>query len=220
MRFQIKKMELLNVIIVELIVNERNWMIDPNFVITPELFEKCTTFGLQSGSTSADAYAKRNQKDLSKIEKDIRNGKIAEQAVHDKLVSLYPNLSLPDFNIYSKKDKSWDPDLKDSSGLRVAVKSQEAASALAYGESWVFEYGTSNSKGDVGIFGKDIAKHYVCFVNLNITKLIGSIRAIVSVEWLRNNDLFKPMKLSYLTSKRAVYYSDLEKFENLWQLGE
>lgn len=196
---------------------------EPKFEISKEIFEKCVKFGLDSAPSSSDKYARRNQSDPIKIAKDIRNGKIAEEMAYAKVVDKYPNLSQPDFNIYTKKDKSWDPDLKDAdSSIRVAVKSQDIESALHYGESWVFQFGNGGKYDcDTGIFGKSIdPDHYVCFVLLNVAKRVGSLRGIVKVQWLHDKKLFKSMQKQNLQgNKVAVYYEDLEKYSNdLWQL--
>lgn len=195
---------------------------DTKFEITKDILDKCVKFGLDSAPSSADKYSRRNQSDPIKIAKDIRNGKIAEEMVYDKIVKGYPNLSKPDFNIYSKKDKSWAPDLKDKdSNLRIAVKSQDIESALHYGESWVFQIGNGKYDCDTEIFGKDInPEHYVSFVLLNVAKRTGSLRAIVKVQWLHDNKLFKAMQKQNLQgNKVAVYYEDLLQYENeLWQL--
>lgn len=196
---------------------------DPKFVISQEVFDKCVQFGTASAHTSTDKYARRNQSDPYKIAKDIRNGKIAEEMVYQKVSDEYPELSKPDFNIYDKKNKSWDPDLKDTeSKLRIAVKSQDIESALHFGESWVFQFGNGGKYDcDTGIFGKEIdPNHYVSFVLLNVAKRVGSLRAIVKVQWLHDKKLFKAMqKQSLQGNKVAVYYEDLIKHENeLWQL--
>lgn len=193
---------------------------DPKFTITDEVFDKCAQFAKDSVTSSADKYARRNQFNVSKIMDDIRNGKLAEEAVYQKVVEIYPNISKPDFNIYEKKSKSWDPDLTDATvPVRIAVKSQDIQADLMYGRSWVFQYGNGKFDCDTGIFGKKDDHHFVCFVSLNVPKRIGELRGLVKVSWLHEKDLFKPMKLKNLSSKVAVYYEDLEKLsDQLWQL--
>ena len=194
-----------------------------NFIISKEIFDKCSQFAKDSVSTSSDKYARRNQFDIEKIIKDIRNGKIAEEVVYNQLISILPGLTSPDYKIYDKKDKSWEPDLKDSeSNMRIAVKSQDLESEQSFSRSWVFQFGFGGKYDcDNGIFGKALDdKHYVSFVSLNVPKRTAIIRAIVKVTWLHDQKLFKEMqKQSLRGNKLAVYYEDLERFpDQLWQL--
>jgi hypothetical protein len=231
---QIKKTAHSSVILVDYTVNltffqqvicrQRQPMsiIEPQFIISEDILTKCLDFAKNSVNTSKDKYARRNQFDVEKIVKDIRNGKVGEEAVYEKVSALYPALSKPDHQIYSKKDKSWSPDLIDSAtGTHLAVKSQDIESAINFGESWVFQFNQNkNYDRDTGIFNNTNDKHYVVFVALNVPKRVGSIRAIVKVQWLHDNNLFKPMKKQILqNNKLAVYMDDLEKHkEELWQL--
>lgn len=185
------------------------------------MFTKCEKFAQDSVLTSADKYARRNQSNVEKIKKDIRNGKIGEYGTHSVLLEKLPDLSEPDISIYDKSQKSWDPDLKSSSGIRVAVKSQDIESAINYGDSWVFQYRPNqNYDCDVGIFKENDDNHYVAFNALNVPKRIGIIKAIVKVSWLHEKKLFKEMKIPQLRgNKVAVYFSDLEPYKSeLWQL--
>lgn len=195
---------------------------DPKFIISEDIFKLCGAFAKSSLATNTDRYARRNQFDVEKIAKDIRNGKIGEEGVYEKVSELYPHLSKPDHAIYDKKDKSWDPDLKDlDSDIRVAVKSQDIESAINFGESWVFQYNHGKQYDcDTGIFKQSDPNHYVAFVALNVPKRFGIIRALVKVEWLHEKKLFKEMKKQSLRgNKMAVYYEDLERYKDeLWQL--
>lgn len=196
---------------------------DTIFSISADIFDKCSKFAKESVATSADKYARRNQFDIEKIIKDIRNGKIAEEVVYAQASAAIPSLTCPDYNIYDKKDKSWAPDLQDlNSNLRLAVKSQDIESEQSFSRSWVFQFGSGGKFDcDTGIFGKHLDdNYYVSFVSLNVPKRIGSIRALVKVKWLHDNKLFKEMKKQSLRgNKIAVYYEDLERFpDQLWQL--
>jgi hypothetical protein len=196
---------------------------DSKFIISDEIYNKCVKFANESVSTNARKYANRNQFDVDKIKKDIRNGKIAEEGVYEVVSQLYPYLSKPDHTIYSAKEKSWDPDLKDEAmKYKLAVKSQDIESEINFGRSWVFQFGNGGKFDcDTGIFSKDVdPNHYVSFISLNVPKRFGVIQAIVSVKWLHDKKLFKEMKKQSLRgNKVAVYYEDLEKFkEELWQL--
>lgn len=196
--------------------------IEKKFTISSEIFNKCTTFAKASVNTSSDKYARRNQFDIEKIIKDIRNGKIGEECVWDNVSVEYPDLSMPDHNIYDKKDKSWSPDLiAEKSNIHLAVKSQDIESALAFGDSWVFQYGNGGKYDcDSGVFKNITPNHYVAFVSLNVPKRHGEIKAIVKIQWLHDKKLFKDMqKASLRGNKVAVYYDDLEKYKDeLWKL--
>lgn len=197
-------------------------IIEPNFIISRETYEKCKKFAEESVATSIDKYAHRNQLNAGKISQDIRNGKIAEQEVYNKIIPFLPGLTEPDYNIYEKNNKSWDPDLKDnSSNIKIAVKSQDITSSQLYGESYVFQIGNGKYDCDTGIFGKDIdPNHYVALVQLNVAKRTGFIRGIVKVQWLHEKKLFKPMQKQNLqNNKLAVYNENLEQYKDeLWQL--
>jgi hypothetical protein len=197
-------------------------IIDPKFTISQDILNKCLTFAKSSVNTSTDKYARRNQFDGEKIIKDIRNGKVGEEAVWEKYAIDFPNLSKPDHQIYDKKDKSWTADLVDKvSNIRLAVKSQDIDSSIHFGESWVFQFGNGGKYDcDTGVFKTTDDNHYVAFVALNTPKKTGLIRAVVKVQWLHDKKLFKAMqKQSLRGNKVAVYYDDLEKYSNeLWQL--
>jgi len=192
------------------------------FVITQDIYDRCVSFANASVGTSSNKYASRNQFDVEKIKKDIRNGKIAEEAAWEVLSKSYPNLSKPDHSIYTAKQKSWEPDLTDKEiPIRVAVKSQDIESEINFGRSWVFQFNkTSNYDRDTGIFGDVDNNYYAIFISLNIPKRSGTIQAIVKIKWLHDHNLFKPMiKTNLQNNKLAIYYDDLVKFKDeLWQI--
>jgi len=195
-----------------------------NIIITQDMITKCAGFASASVNSSADQYARRNQYNVKKIEKDIKVGKIGEECVYNYLVEKFPTLTKPDHNIYSKENKSWDTDLKDlDSDIRISVKTQDIEASYSWGESWVFQ-GNFNSKVktdyDKEVFENKNPNHYVAFVLLNVPKRVAIIKAIVKIDWLHENDLFKLMqKQSLQGNKSAVYFEDLEKYsDQLFQL--
>lgn len=196
-------------------------MTEYKYIITEDLYNKCQQFADNSVNTSLDKYARRNQHDIRKIKKDIRNGKIGEEGTYLLLSNKFSSLSPPDHNIYQKKDKSWSSDLKEESGIQLAVKSQDIDSALAYGDSWVFQFNNGGTYDcDASVFKECNTLHYVAFNSLNVPKRYGVIRAVVKIEWLHSKNLFKEMKLPQLRgNKLAVYFDDLKKYEDeLFQL--
>jgi hypothetical protein len=64
---------------------------ESSFQITKDVYDLCSAFADASINTSADKYASRNQFDVEKIKKDIRNGKIAEEYVWLILSKYYVN---------------------------------------------------------------------------------------------------------------------------------
>lgn len=188
--------------------------IDYKFIITDDMIQKCTDFAEKSVSTSADKYARRNQFNVEKIKKDILIGKIGEQGAWNILSKVYADLSSPDYAIYDKKQKKYNPDMIDSStGIKVACKTQDFQSSMLYGDSWVFQNNGSYDT-DKEIFKKDLdSNNLVTFISTNFAKKTGEIRSIVKVDWLKQHNMFKPMKLKHLqNNKVAVYLEDLQKF--------
>tara|TARA_R110000868_G_scaffold75946_3_gene218772 strand:+ start:1769 stop:2392 length:624 start_codon:yes stop_codon:yes gene_type:complete len=201
------------------------------YKISEDLLFKCKKFGIDSINSSIDKYALRHgfdindpdavERALNKFSMDICIGKIGEELVYSTYSLLLPNLSKPDYNIYSVKQKSWDSDLKDlNSNISIAVKTQDIRSMLDNDESWVFQMSTSGKDTDKEIFNKTNDNHYVAFVSLNIPKRIGELKALVKVQWLHDKKLFKQMKLETLrNNKLAVYFEDLEFYKDeLWQI--
>lgn len=192
---------------------------ETQYEISDDLILKCREFANKSTSTSSDKYARRGQSNVEKINNDIMHGKIGEEIAYMHLSKIIKDLSKPDYNIYESKDKNWDTDLKGSN-IKIAVKTQDIQSEIHFSRSWVFQYGNGVYDCDSEVFKKTENSQYVCFVSINIPKRIAKIRAILNVNWLHKNNMFKEMKNPKLRSnKLAVYYSDLEKYEKeLWQL--
>jgi hypothetical protein len=189
--------------------------------ISEDLIDKAIEFADKSVESNKDRYARRNQTDVDKIIQDIRVGKIGEEIVYNHLISKIPNLSKPDYNIYDKFNKSWDSDLKDGdSSIKIGVKSQNIFSANLYGVSWVFQFNNNkNFDCDKEVFKEESDNNFIAFVSLNIPKRNAEVRGIVKTQFLHDNKLFKDMKKEQLKgNKVAVYWEDLEKLDNLFQL--
>lgn len=190
-----------------------------------EMADKCRQFATDSLDTSVDQYARRGQ-DPSKRQRmiiQLTNGKLAEEISHATWLPYFSDLSSPDYNVYSKKDKSWDPDLtSESSNIRIAVKAKDARDAAEWGASWIFE------KTDRKIFGSKLdnqdldPNQYVCMVVVDLLGLKGEVKACVRLQWLHDNKLFEKPDRDYLGTKLTVRLRTLEKViqspEELWQL--
>lgn len=190
-----------------------------------DLIEQCQSFAKTSLPTSVDQYARRGQ-DPSKYYRQViqlTNGKLGEELAHASYLPYYPALTRPDYKIYSKKDKSWEPDLLDAtSGIRIAVKTKDQRDAEQWGASWIFE------KTDRKIFGDKLdnknldPNQYVCLVVVDLIGKKGELKACVKLQWLHDNDLFSKPDRDYLGTKLTVRLENVEKVisnsQNLWQL--
>jgi hypothetical protein len=128
-----------------------------------------------------------------KARNDIFIGKIAEFAVARSI----PGCSMPDVTIHEKPN--WGADLKLPDGTKVHVKTQSVEQGLKYGTSWIFERkdrGVKSKKPGIGAF---------CVTNADGSV---NIHAIVPVQYLHDNELFKPTKLKF-KDKVAIYAEDL-----------
>jgi hypothetical protein len=83
-----------------------------------------------------DEYSKRNQSDVTKLEEDISQGKIAEILVFKLLRKMGKNPHGLDFLIYNKQDKTFGADIIVDAGS-IHVKSCNGESSLP--NSWVFQ---------------------------------------------------------------------------------
>jgi hypothetical protein len=189
------------------------------YSITDDVIDRCKQF---AESSSYKRYSSRGQYDDRKKFKDILYGKLGEWGFYYIKLSCFPHLSTPDMNIYSIPQKSWKPDLCDPLvPINIGVKTQDIESKINWGESWVFQNSSWKKFGkiidsDTEVFTDDIdPNYYVGFMLLNFPKRTVELRALVKLQFLHDNKLFKPMRLERLqNNKVAVYYSDLEKFDN------
>lgn len=184
--------------------------------ITEEEFNKCKIF---SEKCDTSHYVKRNQFNEEKRKKDSLIGKIGEIATFNYLKDKVENLTYPDFEIYSAKNKSWDFDLK-AKDRNFHVKSQDVVQGDRFGVSWIFQYGNGfNQSYDKEIFDRLTDNQFISFVSINLETNEALIRAIVDLTFLHKKQLFKLPKLEKLqkANKLAVYLKDLERYpESLW----
>jgi len=153
-------------------------------------------------------YENRNQFDDNKRRIDTVIGKAGELAVYYYLKETYPDITYPDFMIYSAKQKSWDYDLK-SSNINIHVKSQNYLQGSNFGVSWIFQ------NEDKHIFKNYKDNDYVAFVTVNLLEKHGTIKKILPVKLLHEQGLFKKPVLAKLTSKSAIYYDDIKDIDSV-----
>lgn len=150
-------------------------------------------------------YAGRNQWDANKRKIDAKIGKLGELAVYYSLKDKYPDISYPDFKIYTTRQKSWDYDLK-STTFNLHCKTQENLQSIKFSKSWIFQ------AEDKHIFRDNKDNDYVAFVCVNMLEKSAVIQKILSVNSLHTNKLFKKPVLAKLVSKLAVYFEDIKDF--------
>lgn len=187
-----------------MLLNKENNLLMTLIKISNVEYNKCVKF---SGDVDTSLYAKRNQSNESKRKKDSVIGKIGEVASHRVLKDKFKDLTEPDFNIYSTKEKSWDFDLR-ATGLNLHVKSQDVEQGKRYGDSWVFQ------KEDKHIFKEYSENDYVAFVSVDLNTKECFVRAMLPVSLLHEQNLFKPMKLAHLSNKLAIYFDDIKSLKN------
>lgn len=187
---------------------------DPRFTFTKELVLRAYDFGREQYRTSKDRFEKRGQRASTNIIEQCQTSKVVEEGSHGKLVKYFPNLSLPDWNIYEHKDKNWDPDLVDPSTnptTKIGIKSQRVEVGERLGVSWVFEFRAGkNYDVDQGVFGKEAKKpgHFICFNSIDLMGRYGEIKAIIAVSTLHDLNLFEKLKIESLQSNKVAVYLD------------
>lgn len=190
-----------------------------------ELINKCKEFAQNSLPTSVDQYTKRGQDPAKEYRQIIQltNGKLGEELSYAAYFPYYPQLSLPDHQVYHRKDKSWTPDLTDEvSNIKIAVKTKDARDAKEWGASWIFE------KTDRKIFGDRLDRQnidtnqYVCCVVVDLPGKKGEIVACVQLQWLHDHELFTQPDRDCLGTKLTVRLENMQKViidpQELWQL--
>lgn len=189
------------------------------------LVQQCKQFAQDSLGSSVDQYARRGQ-DPSKYYRmiiQLTNGKLGEELDYNTFVAYYPNLTKPDYQIYEKKDKSWEEDLIDTTAnIRLAVKTKDKIDADRWGPSWIFE------KTDRKIFGTKLdnknldQNQFVCLNVVDQQNKKGQVLACVKLQWIHDNNLFEKPDRDYLGTKLTVRYDSMLKIiksqEELWQL--
>ena len=155
--------------------------------------KRCKLFADFSAETSSDEYAKRNQNNIEKIKLDIYRGKAAEFMVYNYLVNRGNKVNLPDLEIYSKNQKSFDADLicgKHNIHVKSCVVNNK------FPVSWMFQ------KKDHLTSGR--SKDYVCLVVMN-----ESFSGGFYIYQANQLDFKPPVKKALQASKVTVYETDL-----------
>jgi hypothetical protein len=162
----------------------------------------CEAFADAVLRSNEDEYAKRKQFNVQKIKNDIVIGKLAEWGVYMIYLQRGRLLrSCPDMSLYSKEQKSFDPDL--NWGLfNLHIKAQTAESALRYGDSWIFQ-----SKDP--LFGFSNEYDIVVGCRVSIDNFERGALVEIKLEKSFKNIVFGETKLSKFSgNKKAIYLKD------------
>lgn len=181
------------------------------YFFSQEELDICKKF---SESVDTSHYSKRGQNNEQKRQKDALVGKLGEFAVYHSFKDKVSNMTQPDVQIYTAKQKSWDFDLKGD-GVNLHVKTQDIEQGEKYGVSWIFQYGNGKSQHyDKEIFDSLTPNQYIAFVSLSLKDNFAIIRAVVKLEFLHEKKLFGLPKLEHLqkANKKAVYLKDIERY--------
>lgn len=179
-------------------------------------------------------FARQKKQNPEKVKNDMICGKLAEFAICDYFNSLNILCNLPDLQIYEKKNKSFNPDLKcsgplvindvllnNSKDIKISCKSFTMEAGKKYGYSAVCNTGTSshpnnleNALSGIGDHGLDISfkepKDYIMVVAEVDSNDTVKIFSISNFQYLIEKKLFKEPILDYLKKTKAcLYHKDL-----------
>ena len=157
----------------------------------------CKKFAIESCGTSKDEYARRNQNDMSKIQRDIYFGKLAEYMVYNNLIERGYIVNEPDVAIYIGYRKSYDADLTATTNagkIELHVKCHVKNSNFPV--SWMFQ------KNDP-LLSKRPINNYLCLV------VIEDGEAYMYVCDIRSVSFGEPKKMSLRKSKACLYLEGL-----------
>ncbi|MEQ9072727.1 MAG: hypothetical protein RLP09_02660 [Sandaracinaceae bacterium] len=165
--------------------------------------KRCALFASASTESNGE-YERRGAPNTDKARRDQYIGKAGEIAAR-AILSGALLVSLVDMEIYSKDNKSWEPDLLIDNRVRVHVKTcDQWESTLP--ESWIFQ------AWDREVFQDFTDEDLVMFVT-RTDEAEWTVRFVIRVSELHRHKLFDaPLARRHREHKRAVYASRLEAF--------
>lgn len=169
--------------------------------------EKCHEFAVGQLGTSRDHYRRRKQGNESKIIQDITTGKLGEIAAHRLLRRYGVHATLPDFEIYDSRGKSFNADLTWK-GHEFHCKAQTEESAKRYGTSWILQWGGKGYGHTDKLFKHRSNSDYLMptTVHQDTVRIYG----VIQIKKLFDKDMIKEPKLAWFKdTKRAIYFEDI-----------
>ena len=160
------------------------------------------------GGNSDALYKKRG----SFKRDDIVVGALAELAVYRFLKEQGIKTNRPDFKIYEKGQKSFNPDLTDGT-RHFHVKGQSISSAKRYGNSWLMQRSDKLTK-------EPTRYHYIVPTEVNLRTNEVIIFGVISFTALHHNQCFMDCKLEQFNrTKTAIYLDSLAFLSNKARWG-
>lgn len=166
--------------------------------------DKCEQFANQIDTSH---YQARDGQNDNKIRQEqVLFGKLAECTVYQYFFNKDIAISVPDFEIYTVKQKSWDFDNKLLKlNVNLTVKgclgsyNKEINQIKSNNLSWVFQNKDLNK---ASYYDDNV---YACFVAIDLDNNLGEIKGILPTKLLKEYNLFEEL-LNNFPNKRAVYY--------------
>lgn len=168
--------------------------------------KRCDTFARAQLATSMSQYRRRNQSNPERIVAQIIDGKLGELFAYHYLKKQGFESTMPDFEIYTARQKSFDADLY-SHKTAIHVKSQNITSAKRYGSSWVFQ------AGGIGFGNRDPCldnsqDEWCIFVTVDHESKSATVLGPYNINDVRPH--MKDPKLSHLKGiKKCIYQKDI-----------
>jgi len=172
--------------------------------------QECTDYAENEFASTIAMRKRRGQSNPEKIKHQTTVGKLGELLAWNYLTGLGYACTEPDFAIYEGSRKSWESDMFIEDGAdrwKVACKSQDMASARAYGRSWIFQKaGMGHGHSDPVIkTGNSLS----VFVSVDLENRTCEVLGPFDMKDLR--PLFKPPRIKWLAfSKVALYWDDMQ----------
>lgn len=167
--------------------------------ITDKERQTCNDFA-EARSESSGLYKKRG----GFKEEDIISGAMGEIAVYKVLKKNGHTLRKPDFEIYAKRNKSYDSDLK-SGNKHFHVKSQTTKSAAQYGKSWLCQ------RKDP-LFSNSGYNHYLVTTIVDLDKNTVEVLGFFPMFSVIKKNLIGECKVPWFRdTKVALYHEQLSK---------
>lgn len=177
------------------------------FRVPTPLQKKCHRFATNSLPTSSSVWGKDGVGE-DKMRQDIITGKLGEYAISSYLKMRGFKCSEPSLEVFQGRKKSFSADLVANLGIRIHCKSQTMASANKYGISWLIQH--SPTRKDP-LIAKATELDYLAFSLVNDDGVVEILGIYKVLDLLKHNLFVEPAVEWFRYSKRAIYFSHIEK---------